>query len=100
MTDTISEEKFRALCEEVYRDRAEIYGFHPGAGRSEALLWMLLGCLISLLSVDEVEMEAVADSSGKYLYLEAVCALLEKRTEPHFNPRPYLEELAQRAESE
>lgn len=98
--ETISEERFRALCDEVYRDRLEIHGFYATASRSEALLWMLLGCLISLLSVDESELATASDSSGEYFYLEAICALLERRAEPRFNPRPYLEELSRKAESE
>jgi hypothetical protein len=98
--ETISEEEFRRLCEEIYRDRFEIYGFNPGATKREAVLWMLLGCLISLLSVGEAEAQALAASSSRAPYADAVCKLLLERAAPPFDPQPFVEELSKRVENE
>jgi hypothetical protein len=94
---TISEGEFKNLCDEIYRDRLEIYGFNPGAARAEALLWMLTGCLISLLSIREAELQAVTQESDSYA--DAVRALVRERARPPFNPAPYLEDLVRRAQA-
>jgi hypothetical protein len=99
--ETISEDEFRRLCEDIYRDRSTIYGFRPDARRGEALLWMLLGCLISLLSLSDAELQTLlADASGADPYNDAVCALLQARARPGFDCRPHVERLRQRAESD
>ena len=98
--ETISREEFEKLCDEIYRDRLEIYEFNPGATHREALLWMLLGCLISLLSISDDELEALVDSSGSGDYEDVVCQLLRERADPFFDPRPHVGELLKRAENE
>ena len=98
--ETISEEEFKRLCDRIYGDRFEIYGFNPAASPRDALLWMLLGCLISLLSISYEELEALVDSSGSRDYGDVVCRLLRERAEPFFDPRPYVEELVERAGSQ
>lgn len=91
--ETISEAEFRKLCDGIYRDRFEIYRFNPGADKREALLWMLTGCLISLLSVTDAELENLAGSRGQDTYADAIFALLQGRSSPPFDPRPCVEEL-------
>ena len=98
--ETISEGQFQRLCDEIYRDRLEIYGFRPGTGHREALLWMLLGCLISLLSVTDEELQLLVDASSQDPYRDAVRKLLQNRIEPPFETEPLIEELLAGAESE
>ena len=97
VVETISEESFKKLCEEIYRDRSEIYRFSPGMKNGEALLWVLTGCLISLLSMTEAELESLGKGSS---YADEICALLAGRTAPPFCPRPHIEELLNKAESQ
>ena len=92
--ETISESELKRVCDELYRDRFEIYAFNPGASHRDALLWMWLGCLISRLSISEEELQALFDSSGQASYADAMCKLLEGRTEPSFNARAVVEELS------
>lgn len=92
--ETISEERFGKLCEEIYRDRAEIYLFSPGMAKGDALCWVLMGCLISLLSLKESELESLGRGLS---YADAICELLQGRAEPPFDPRPHIEELISRA---
>lgn len=98
--ETISEADFEKLCDEIYRDRFEIYDFNPGASKREAVLWMLLGCLISLLSVTDAELQSLVDSSSQDPYGESVCKLLRARGSPPFDPQPFVEELSKKVESE
>ncbi len=98
--ETISADEFKRVCDEIYRDRFEIYDFNPAATKREAVLWMLLGCLISLLSVNDEELQALYGSSSRDPYGDAVRRLLEGRTAPPFDPRPVVEELSERVENE
>jgi hypothetical protein len=97
---TISEQEFKKLCDDVYADRARIYRFNPNVSRREALLWMLLGCLLSLLSVPVLEQPGVYGDSGADPYGDAVCALLRERMMPAFDPRIYLNELSRKIEAD
>lgn len=96
----ISEGEFKRVCDEIYKDRFEIYRFRPGTSRSEAILWMLLGCLISLLSVTDAELQALVDESTSNPYSDAICKLLQARAGKPFDARQYIEELAKRVEKE
>lgn len=98
--ETISEAELRRLCDEIYRDRLEIYEFNPGMSRREAVLWMLLGCLISLLSVTDAESAELTVSPSHDPYGESVCKLLNARSSPPFDPQPFVEELSRRVENE
>ena len=93
---TISEQAFKKLCEEIYADRDSIFSYVPSLSRRDALLWMLLGCLVSLLSVPEDEQPGVYAGASGDPYGDAICELLQRRAPPAFNPRPYLEELSKR----
>ena len=96
--DHISEEQFRKLCEDVYTDRDLIYSYIPGLSQRDALLWMLLGCMVSLLSVPAHEQPNVYTGESEDPYGDAICQFLQARAQTAFNPRPYLEELSKRLE--
>lgn len=98
--NTISEAEFVKLCDDLYADRQQIYEFNPGAGRREALLWMLLGCLISLLSVPASEQPSDYDDSSPDPYVDAVCEILQQRTRPPFDARAYLALLSKKIEAD
>jgi hypothetical protein len=96
--ETISKEEFKRLCDEVYVDRFEIYKFNPGMSRRDAVLWMLTGCLISLLSITDKELQAI--SPGTDDYKDVVRRLLKERAEPPFDADAYVEELSKRVEND
>ena len=96
----ISEAEFVKLCEDLYRDRQQIYEFNPSASRRDAVLWMLLGCLMSLLSVPAPEQAGDDSSPGSDAYADAVTEILQGRTRPPFDPRAHLAELSAKLESE
>jgi hypothetical protein len=96
---TISEAEFVKLCDDLYVDRQQIYRFNPNTSRREALLWMLLGCLISLLSISDTEQPSLNSSSADP-YGQAVREILLGRTQPPFDPQAHLAELSAKLKSE
>ncbi|MBA3768282.1 MAG: hypothetical protein H0W99_15155 [Acidobacteria bacterium] len=97
---TISELEFKRLCDDIYADRRQVYAFNPNVSRREALLWMLLGCLVSLLSIPILEQPSVYGGVSSDPYGDAVCEVLKDHTQPAFDPGIYLLELSERIESE
>jgi hypothetical protein len=99
-THTISEAEFVQLCDEIYADRQQIYQFNPNASRREALLWMLAGCLINLLSIPILEQPSVYARASTDPYLDAVSEILQSRAQPPFDPYTHLAELSKKIDDE
>jgi hypothetical protein len=97
---TISEQEFKKLCDDAYRDRFQIYAFNPNASRREALLWMILGCLLTLLSVPILEQPSAYGGTSEDPYGDAILEVLKDRMESDFDPQTYLGELSRRIETE
>jgi hypothetical protein len=51
----ISEQEFARICEGIREDRESIFRHNPIGTREETLLWMFMSCLISYLSLSEIE---------------------------------------------
>ena len=100
MSNTISEQEFKKLCDDAYADRFQIYAFNPNVSRREALLWMILGCLLSLLSVPILEQPSAYGSTSDDPYGDAIREVLKDRMRPNFDPQTYLGELSGRIEAE
>jgi hypothetical protein len=94
--ETISESELRKICVEIYRDRFAIYDFNPQMKPAEAVQWMLLGCLISRLSITDEELQEASATS----YAEAITKLLSERTAGGFDARSVVDELMKRVENE
>lgn len=98
--ETITEDEFRKLCDDIYRDRHEIYEFNPNVSHREALLWMMLGTLVSLLSVPVLEQPSVFGGTHSDPYRAAVIEVVLSRAFPAFDPELYLKELSEKLEAE
>ena len=96
----ISEAEFVKLCDDLYADRHQIYQFNPNASRQEALLWMLLGCLISLLSISDSEQQSVYEPSSLDPYVDAICEILQNHMRPPFDPQAHLAQLSKKIETD
>lgn len=97
---TISEAEFVKLCNDIYADRHQIYQFNPNASKREALLWMLLGCLLSLLSIPAPEQSSRNDNSSFDPYVDAIYEILQNRMRPPFNPQTHLAVLSKKIETD
>ncbi len=92
---TISEQEFERLCGDVYHDRRQIHAFNPNASEEEAVLWMLAGCLISLLDVPLWEQPSGRGGTSAEAYREAIHEILQTRMEPVFDARVHLAGLSE-----
>lgn len=90
---TISEKEFARICEQIRADREQIYKFNPNAPHDEVLLWMLLSCLISYLSLSGAEIPCFPGAPDAETYRQAILHVLHARTEPKFEPEIYLNKL-------
>jgi hypothetical protein len=88
--ETISEQEFIKLCDGIYDDLHQVHEWNPSLSRRDAFLWMLLGSLVSLLSVPILEQPSVYDPSKSDPYLLAVLEVLAGRCEGSFDPTDYL----------
>lgn len=89
----ISENEFARLCAGIYDDRTEICKHNPIGAPEEILLWMLLGCLISYLSLSEIETPCFSGKPDAETYRNAILFVLKNRKEKDFDAGVYLKKL-------
>lgn len=89
----ITEKEFAEICKGIYRDRENIYKHNPIGSQGEILLWMLLGCLTSYLSLTEIETPCFSGKPDAETYRKAVLFVLQNRKAANFEAEAYLTEL-------
>jgi len=89
-TFTISEKEFATICEEIRIDREIIFRNNPHSTREESLLWMLLGILISFLSLSESETPCFSGSINAETYRDAIKYVLARHSKEKFDASRYL----------
>jgi hypothetical protein len=91
--EKISENEFARICRGIYEERESICKHNPIGTSGEILLWMLLGCLSSYLSLSEIETPCFNGKPDADTYRNAILFVLKNRKENDFNTETYLEEL-------
>ncbi len=89
----ISEPEFARICRGIYEDRETICRHNPIGTRAETLLWMLLSCLISYLSLSEIETPCFTGMPTAETYRNAILFVLKDRKAEDFNAETYLDKL-------
>ncbi len=89
----ISESQFERICRGIAEDKVKIITHNPIGPDREVLLWMLLSCLNSYLSLSEMEMPCFTGRPDENTYRDAIIFILRGRTEGDFDPQPHLERL-------
>lgn len=89
----ISEAEFSRICEGIYEDQGIICRHNPVGTREETLLWMFLSCLISYLSLSEIETPCFTGKPSADTYREAILFILQDKRSENFNIEKYLNEL-------
>ncbi len=89
----ISEGEFERICRGLAEDRESIIRHNPVGNENETLLWMLLSCLNSYLSLTEQEAPCFTSRPTEATYREAVSYVLRGRMVNTFDPRPYIDKL-------
>lgn len=90
----ISEEKFAGICAGIYEEREKICKHNPIGSQEETLLWMLLGCLISYLSLTELETPCFTGKPTAETYRQAISFVLSDRKPEDFAAEKYLEKFS------
>lgn len=89
----ISEAELRRICDGIREDRAAICRHNPLGTEKEILLWMLLSCLVSYLSLSENETPCFTGAPTAETYRHAILYVLESRKIAEFDEKIYLERL-------
>lgn len=89
----ISEEKFAEICEKIRVERESICKHNPIGTAEETMLWMLLGVLISYLSLSEIETPCFTGKPTAETYRQAILFVLKDRKSADFDTEKYLEKL-------
>jgi len=87
----ISETEFEKICRGIYDDRDSICKHNPIGTPEETLLWMLLSCLVSYLSVSEIETPCFTGIPTAETYRQAILFVLKDRMTENFDAEKYLD---------
>ena len=91
----ISERELARICEGIYRDREIICRHNPIGSKEETLLWMLLSCLVSYLSLSEIETPCFTGTPTAETYRQAILFVLKDRKTENFDTEKHLEKLTE-----
>ena len=93
MQSKITKNEFLDICRGIGEDREIICRHNPIGTREEILLWMLLSCLVSYLSLSEIETPCFTGKPDAETYRNAVLFVLKDRMTENFDAEKYLNEL-------
>lgn len=93
LMSNISEMELRRIIEGIREDRETIIKHNPIGSDEETVLWMLLGCLLSYLSVAENETPCFPGQPDATAYREAVLFVLRGRYEGEADPAGLIDSL-------
>ena len=91
---TITKVEFRRICSQIDEDREVIIRSNPVGTDEEILLWMLLGTLVSYLSLAENETPCFNGKPDAETYREAIRFVLRGRMAKDFDPEPSIDLLS------
>jgi hypothetical protein len=91
----ISEVELARICEGIYREREIICRHNPIGSKKETLLWMLLSCLVSYLSLSETETPCFNGKPTAETYRQAILFILKERKVENFDTEKHLEKLTE-----
>jgi len=86
----ITEAEFVRICDEIRTDRDKIIANNPVGTPEETLLWMLLGVLVSYLSLDDAQTPCFTGKPDAETYRNAILFVLSGRMLPDFDAVSHL----------
>jgi len=90
---TITEAELDRISAGIFEDRESIIKHNPIGTREEILLWMLLSCLVSYLSISELETPCFTGRPDAETYANAIRFILRNRKDNDFNDEPFIQRL-------
>lgn len=91
---SITEAEFSRIVDGVIRDRDSILKHNPIGTPAETLLWMLMSCLVTYLSLGEKETPCFTGRPDEDTYRQAIGFILRKRKSGEFDEASYLDKLS------
>ena len=92
---TISKAEFNRISEGIFDDRELITKHNPIGTGEETLLWMLLSCLVSYLSLTDTETPCFTGRPGAETYREAIRYIVRNHSADDFDVEPMLAKLSE-----
>lgn len=89
----ISETRFAEICSGIRDDRAAIIKHNPIGTDDEVLLWMLLSCLVTYLSLSDEQAPCFTGRPDAKTYRDAILFVLKGRCENGFDPEPHVDRM-------
>ncbi|QQS32234.1 MAG: hypothetical protein IPM50_11210 [Acidobacteriota bacterium] len=86
----ITETQFARIVDGIIEDRESIIKHNAIGTDEEILLWMLLACLTSFLSLSDNETPCFTGKPDAKTYREAIVFILKDRRADAFDIEPYL----------
>lgn len=91
---TITEAEFERIVTGIRDDAELIVKQNPIGSRDEILLWMLIGCLVSYLSLSELETPCFTGKPDAETYRDAIRFVLRDRRAVDFDVEVYIDRLS------
>lgn len=91
----ISEAEFARIVDGIIKDRESIIKHNPIGTDEEILLWMLLSCLVTYLSLTDVETPCFNGRPDAKTYRDAIIFVLSEKRISDFDPSEYLSKLTE-----
>lgn len=91
----ITRAEFARILDGILEDREAIMQHNPLGTPSETLLWMLMSCLVSYLSLADSETPCFAGRPDSTTYRDAIVFILRGRKADEFDETPYLDKLSE-----
>jgi hypothetical protein len=91
----ISEAEFKRIADGIFQDREIIIKHNPIGTPDETLLWMLLSCLVTYLSLDDSETPCFTGRPDAEAYREAIRYIVRSHASPDFDVEPSLAKLSE-----
>ena len=92
---TLSEAEFQRIADGILEDRELIIKHNPIGTREETLLWMLLSCLVTYLSLSDSETPCFTGRPDVDTYRDAIRFVLRDRKAKDFDVEPWLAKLSE-----
>lgn len=89
----ISETEFARIVSGIIEDRESIIKHNPIGTDEEILLWMLLSCLVTYLSLGEIETPCFNGKPDAKTYRDAVLSVLQGRKVGEFDAARVIDQL-------
>ena len=89
----IDEAKFAEICDGIRTDREKIIKHNPLGTDEEILSWMLLSCLVTYLSLTDLETPCFTGKPDAATYREAIKFILNGRQNDVFDPDTHIDRM-------